>query len=386
MKYLRKFNSVSEMNTAIASSEIGIIGLAYNGSTPVIKKKDAPSGPDYSEPFYIDVRGAVDLAATSGLQMSTDKTTWTDTTATTLSSGKTYFRVATDQSSPLLANWTEGDSSDYDIGGNINSLVKTNFENDTNCYIFIGYFSGKSKLKSAGNLILPATTLTDECYMSMFQSCESLTTAPELPATTLADYCYQEMFRYCISLTTAPALPATTLAEDCYKNMFRDCTLLTTAPALPATTLVHGCYRFMFYSCTSLPTAPALPATTLDTLCYSAMFAGCTSLATAPALPATTLAENCYDSMFNGCTLLTTAPELSATTLADWCYQGMFYGCTNLNYIKCLATDISASSCTSNWVNGVAATGTFVKNSSMSSWTEGANGIPSGWTVEDATA
>jgi hypothetical protein len=64
----------------------------------------------------------------------------------------------------------------------------------------------------------------------------------------------------------------------------------------------------------------------------------------------------------------------------------MFYNCTNLNYIKCLATDISASNCTSNWVNGVAASGTFVKdpNITTSTWETGANGIPSGWTVQDA--
>ena len=148
------------------------------------------------------------LAATSGLQMSTDKTNWTDTTATTLSSGKTYFRVASDQSSPLKPNWTEDSNSDYDIGGNINSLVKVNFENDTNCYIFYmsntGFFQRKSKLKSAGNLILPATTLANNCYASMFRICSSLTTAPALPATTLADSCYESMFYNCTALTAAP--------------------------------------------------------------------------------------------------------------------------------------------------------------------------------------
>ena len=38
---------------------------------------------------------------------------------------------------------------------------------------------------------------------------------------------------------------------------------------------------------------------------------------------------------------------------------------------------------TSNWVTGVAADGIFVKDANMSSWTTGANGIPSGWTVID---
>jgi len=70
--------------------------------------------------------------------------------------------------------------------------------------------------------------------------------------------------------------------------------------------------------------------------------------------------------------------------LASACYQQMFYGCTSLTSIKCLATDVSASDCTSNWVDGVAASGTFTKAASMSSWSTGNNGIPSGWTVVDA--
>lgn len=178
-------------------------------------------------------------------------------------------------------------------------------------------------------------------------------------------------------------LPAMVLTNECYTNMFAGCTSLVTAPALPATTLADGCYSDMFQRCTSLTTAPELPATTLAFMCYGGMFAGCTSLETAPSiLPATTLAIDCYNSMFNGCTSLTTAPELPATTLARYCYSNMFYGCTSLNYIKCLATNISASNCTQNWVNGVAANGTFVKAASMSSWTIGNSGIPSGWTVQ----
>ena len=124
-----------------------------------------------------------------------------------------------------------------------------------------------------------------------------------------------------------------------------------------------------------------LPATTLANYCYNNMFNGCTSLSTAPELPATTLKLSCYGSMFYKCTSLATAPVLPATTLAKSCYYYMFYGCTSLSYIKCLATDISASNSHANWVAYVAATGTFVKPTSMTSWSSGANGIPSGWTV-----
>ena len=336
---------------------------------------------------------------------------------------------------------------EFNAMGNIMSLLYgSNFKNQTEIeedYAFANLFydayqSKECSILNASNLILPATTLTEGCYDDMFFGCASLTTAPELPATTLAIYCYENMFEGCTSLTTAPSvlpattlaescyyymfegctsletapeLPATTLANDCYGHMFEGCTSLVTAPALPATTLANECYNGMFYGCTSLEEAPALPATTLTQSCYSSMFYGCTglttapelpsmalanecydgmfngctSLVTAPALPATTLTYNCYGSMFNGCTSLTTAPVLPATTLASSCYSSMFRGCTSLNYIKAMFTTTPSNAYTNNWVNGVSATGTFVKNSAAQWDVNGVHGVPTGWTVETAS-
>ena len=118
--------------------------------------------------------------------------------------------------------------------------------------------------------------------------------------------------------------------------------------------------------------------------CFYRMFYGCTSLTTAPKLPATALASSCYQYMFYGCTSLTTAPDLPATTLANYCYNYMFNSCKKLNSITCLATNISATNCTYNWVNGVASSGTFTKSKSMTSWKNGSSGIPTGWTVQNA--
>lgn len=155
---------------------------------------------------------------------------------------------------------------------------------------------------------------------------------------------------------------------------------------LPATTLSESCYTGMFSDCTSLTSAPELPATTLAESCYAGMFFGCTSLTSAPLLPATKLASGCYSNMFKGCTGLIIAPALPATTLVDYCYYAMFYNCTNLSYIKAMFTMTPASSYTRNWVNGVKATGTFVKNSEATWNVTGTSGIPSGWTVETASS
>ena len=144
-------------------------------------------------------------------------------------------------------------------------------------------------------------------------------------------------------------------------------------------------YAFMnlFSGCTTVINAEnmELPATTLSNYCYCNMFNRAINLVKAPSeLPATTLGNGCYYNMFYSGTSLTTAPELHAETLVQDCYRQMFQYCTNLNKITCLATNISASNCTNNWVANVSATGTFYKAASMTSWTTGASGIPTSWT------
>ena len=143
-------------------------------------------------------------------------------------------------------------------------------------------------------------------------------------------------------------------------------------------------FNYLFYNSPLVDAGELmLPATTLAKYCYSDMFSGCTSLTQAPALPATTLADSCYYDMFSGCTSLTQAPALPATTLAGNCYYYMFNNCRKLNYIKCLATDVKRAN-TFSWVSGVASEGTFVKNKNESNWPSGNDGIPSGWTVQNA--
>lgn len=277
-----------------------------------------------------------------------------------INGGVTWVRIGSNSWSPVIHSgesimWEASLSPSYNVGighfefsgnghvnieGNAMSLLYgENFSGQTDLssknYAFQKLFSGNTQLVSAKNLILPATRLSINTYSNMFAGCTSLTTAPELPATTIGMASYDSMFGGCTSLTKAPELPATNIGSYAY--------------------------QYMFYGCTSLTTAPSV-------------------------LPATTLKQSCYQYMFNGCSGLTTAPELPATTLADSCYFYMFNGCSSLSRITCLATNISAGSCTGNWVLDVALNGTFVKNPSMTGWGScGANKIPCGWTVLDYT-
>lgn len=93
-----------------------------------------------------------------------------------------------------------------------------------------------------------------------------------------------------------------------------------------------------------------------------------------------------FHSMFYGCQAMEEAPELILSTLTQYCYYYMFYQCISLRKIVCLATNISASKCTYYWTRWIPGSGTFYKHPSMTSWTTGQNGIPSGWTVENYVA
>lgn len=277
--------------------------------------------------------GLASLASHQTIEYSTDGTTWNNmTTATTvtLNSGDMLYMRGV-----LSDDNTSSDYTQFSMSGSIAASGNINY------------------LWNYQNINEP---LKVYCGLSMFKDCSALVKAPELPSTSLAEHCYQFMFQNCTSLLSAPELPATTLANSCYLSMFQECTSLTSAPELPALTLANHCYWRMFRGCTSLATAPELPATILTMYCYNQMFMQ---------------------------TAITRAPELRAPVLADNCYYGMFYQCSQLNYIQCFATDVSASGCTEKWVQGVATSGTFVKNSTMNKWVIGNNGIPTGWMTED---
>jgi len=292
------------------------------------------------------------------LSYSTDNgTTWTEGNSVTVNNGDKVLWKGSNLSCGIDGPCTFNSNRNVNVSGNIMSLEfgdefvgKTTI---TKQYQFAGVFA-TFKVVNADNLILPATTLANWCYQSMFSSCRHLVKAPELPATALATNCYRNMFNNCIKLVKAPELPATALANSCYANMFNGCTSLTKAPELPATILISYCYTYMFNGCTALTKAPELPATVLE--------------------------SGCYNNMFTGCTALTKSPELSAPTLESYCYNNMFNGCTKLSYITMLATNISALGCLTNWASGVAASGTMITSGKVTLVQNSANGIPTGWT------
>lgn len=112
--------------------------------------------------------------------------------------------------------------------------------------------------------------------------------------------------------------------------------------------------------------------------CFYNLFTGQTQLYAAPELPAMDLNTGCYRRMFYGCTALNSAPELPATTLATDCYKEMFRNCSAMNYIKVNFSSWEVVDATTNWVSGVAGSGTFVGPEGLPIET-GVNRIPTGW-------
>lgn len=154
--------------------------------------------------------------------------------------------------------------------------------------------------------------------------------------------------------------------------------------SFPNGTTYNFCSIFKKAKCISAENL-ILPPITLREACYRAMFSWCTYLTVAPQLPATTLASYCYWYMFEECAI-TTAPDLLFETFVANSCGSMFINCRSLNFIKCMAiAGFSASNCKQNWVAGVAASGTFVKDSGIttSTWSTGNNGIPKNWLVYD---
>lgn len=122
-----------------------------------------------------------------------------------------------------------GGSAVCKIYGNIMSLVNefdfaTSNTTLTETHAFASLFYGNTTLTDAQDLVIPATTLTDSCYMNMFYGCDNLIYAPiVLPATTLVKGCYHSMFSGCTGMRTSPMLPAMTLVPNCYYGMFNGC-------------------------------------------------------------------------------------------------------------------------------------------------------------------
>ena len=210
--------------------------VILNGN--IVWPAEKPAGPDYTEPFYVEntTEGATNLvfykesgAPTFDVYYSYDNMDWTSH----FSTGATYgFVLNAGQKIYFKANtsaWANSSSSGgyihingcNKIGGNIMSLLygsnftgqETSFPNGSTG-AFYGLFYGNTILDDVSELILPATTLAERCYDSLFYNCTSLVTAPDLHAPTLVAGCYHHLFYGCTSLNKVTCYATSGINEN----------------------------------------------------------------------------------------------------------------------------------------------------------------------------
>lgn len=173
----------------------------------------------------------------------------------------TQIKVPTNLSYSLNAgaSWTVGDGSMKTINNGEKIHFKGN--NSSVAGAFSGLTTGKAIVQGnsmsllygddfSGKTSLPA----NGCLQGLLQTSTIVTAANNLilPATTLKESCYHSMFKSCTSLINVPALDATSLATSCYYSMFQNCTNITTAPILRVRTVPLYAYYYMFAGCSKL--------------------------------------------------------------------------------------------------------------------------------------
>lgn len=241
------------MNFDPVSFALGKSGKGFDGKDVVSylmgrAVKGPPTPPTPADKPYLTFSSPTSftMGKTNGktwdgtVEYSTDANTWTTwngtDTLTAVSDSGTYYIYLRGISNTAWGRSSKNDQltltgSNISVAGNIETLLDyatvalgNHPQMAGDC--FKSLLRNNTALVSAENLELPATTLADFCYATMFQGCTSLVSAPALPATTIANYCYYGMFNGCTSLTSVPALPATTLMDHCYEQMFFKCSSL----------------------------------------------------------------------------------------------------------------------------------------------------------------
>ena len=222
MALIQDYNKLLEY-----TDDIKKVILNGNVVWPTVKPT---SGPDYTEPFYVenttDQTESVTFyrynsyAPTFDVYYSLDEgDTWNfcGSTAETFTyrnpaHTKVWFCAETTQWTTQLADPGISIRDCKKVGGNIMSLLYGRNFNGTERtftgtqYIFSLLFNGNTVLEDASELLLPATTLVQRCYQAMFGetynsgACVSLVKGPTLPDAVRGDGDVTSMFSGCTSL------------------------------------------------------------------------------------------------------------------------------------------------------------------------------------------
>lgn len=322
--------------------------------------------------------------------------------------------------------YTVAENSFYQMFKGCTSLVNAPEIEMEDCYSHESCMSGMFEDCTAlvnGPDLSKIRRIGSSAFQYMFRNCTALVKAPKLNLNVndcRKSYTCNSMFTGCTSLSNVSefVLGGGTRGPWEYNEMFKNCTSLTHVPqcqggALEDSNTSQPVFDGMFYGCTAL--LDVIPG---EYKClysgisghFGGMYRGCSSITDASSIIIRTITKSAFSGMFRECTSLTKSPDIDLTDKVQelapqgkWdsyyigsAFYGMFSGCTSLNYVKCIIpgypnanSNMSAgmfgyAGDSSAWLYGVSATGTFVRGNNATWWPTAANGIPSGWTVQNS--
>ena len=227
----------------------------------------------------------------------------------------------------------EDSGASLNLGGNLETLfTKSVCASEVPDYCFYGLFMGLSgsTLTLDETFKLSSKKVGNYSYAKLFNGCKNLVSIPgdllDNEKSDIKRYAYCEMFMGCSILTVDGVfkLPAESVPEGAYQSMFKG-TAVTDIAEMGCQEVGPYSLSFMYAECTGITgVTQVLPATTLGKGCYDSFFYNCSNLTTVPEdfLPAETLAPYCYYSLFSDTSVANV--KLKATTLEDYCYKNLF--------------------------------------------------------------
>ena len=201
-RYIKSFQNDAAIQAAVDDKSLGKPYVALDDQLHRIDWNTKSDTPDYSK-MYLTIEalsGGTFYVRKANVGYSVNGGDWETTTGETalsLNQGHKVRFKGTDGGKSLFS----GNTLAFNAYGNIESLeYGDDFEEVTSVKNVSGFafcFSGCTGLFSAENLVLPAATLVNSCYMGMFGGCTNMKDAPAIPATALAEGCCSSMFIAC---------------------------------------------------------------------------------------------------------------------------------------------------------------------------------------------
>ena len=268
-------------------------------------------------------------------------------------------------------DWVRTNNDTYTPVISKNSVVRIRANYNPSGSIGIGQFFSMGKFNMSGN---PMSLIYGEWYVNQEAKFKDYTFRSLFAGTDVVD---AQNLVICINSAMSFG----------FRSMFQGCSNLVTAPSrIQVQNAGYYGMQDMFSSCTSLVTAPEIDCVSASTGAFQSMFSGCSSLVNPPSeINVQSITWDACNMMFYGCSSLTSSPIIRGKMGGSSC-ANMFYGCSSLSEVTYLGSTSPSSYNSDNWLYGVNSVGTIYKDQNAT-WdqtvTRDANGVPSGWTIDD---